>query len=104
MKLEITKERILEAASKCSTAKETLKTLFPEVFEHDKYYDMEGAITGDDNSLDASKLPRDCINRPIIRIRGSGEHKHRAFYLSNDCNWEFKKDSEGSLVLIPTKK
>jgi hypothetical protein len=31
--LKITKERILEAASKCSTAKETLKTLFPEAFE-----------------------------------------------------------------------
>lgn len=33
MKLEITKEKVLEAAAKCSQAKETLKTLFPEVFE-----------------------------------------------------------------------
>jgi hypothetical protein len=33
MKLEITKEKVLEAASKCSEAKEILKTLFPEVFE-----------------------------------------------------------------------
>lgn len=32
MKLEITSERVLEAASKCSQAKETLKTLFPEAF------------------------------------------------------------------------
>jgi hypothetical protein len=32
MNLQITKEKVLEAASKCSTAKETLKTLFPEVF------------------------------------------------------------------------
>lgn len=31
--LTITKEKVLEAASKCSTAKETLKVLFPEVFE-----------------------------------------------------------------------
>ena len=36
MKLEITKEKVLEAASKCSQAKETLKTLFPEVFEDEK--------------------------------------------------------------------
>ena len=35
MKLEITKEKVLEAASKCSQAKETLKTLFPEVFEEE---------------------------------------------------------------------
>lgn len=33
MKLEITKEKVLEAAEKCESAKETLKTLFPEVFE-----------------------------------------------------------------------
>lgn len=33
MKLEITKERILEAAAKCSTAKQTLQVLFPEAFK-----------------------------------------------------------------------
>ena len=33
MKLEITKEKVLEAADKCPQAKETLKTLFPEVFK-----------------------------------------------------------------------
>lgn len=40
MKVEITKERILEAASKCSTAKATLMTLFPEVFENEKTYSI----------------------------------------------------------------
>jgi len=38
MKLEITEEKILEAANKCSTAKDVLKTLFPEVFYN--YYDF----------------------------------------------------------------
>jgi hypothetical protein len=33
MKLEITKDKVLEAASNCEAAKETLKTLFPECFE-----------------------------------------------------------------------
>jgi len=32
MELKVTKDKVLEAASKCSTAKETLKTLFPEAF------------------------------------------------------------------------
>ncbi len=36
MKLEITKEKVLEAASKCETAKSTLKTLFPECFDSPK--------------------------------------------------------------------
>jgi len=36
MNLTVTKERVLEAASKCSNAKNILKTLFPEVFEEPK--------------------------------------------------------------------
>lgn len=34
MELTITKDKILEAASKCPTAQATLKVLFPEVFEN----------------------------------------------------------------------
>jgi len=33
MELKITKEKVLEAASKCSTAKATLETLFPDCFK-----------------------------------------------------------------------
>jgi len=61
MKLEITKEKVLEAASKCSQAKETLKTLFPEVFEDEKVkitYEIDGvkingktAITTEDGAF-----------------------------------------------------
>jgi len=36
MKLEITKEKVLEAASKCEIAKETLKVLFPDVFKEEE--------------------------------------------------------------------
>ena len=32
MNLEITKEKVLEAAAKCPQVKETLKTLFPQCF------------------------------------------------------------------------
>lgn len=35
MELKITKEKVLEAAEKCSTAKQTLKILFPEAFIED---------------------------------------------------------------------
>lgn len=40
--LNITKERVLEAAGKCETAKATLKVLFPEIFEvsDPKYYEV----------------------------------------------------------------
>jgi len=33
--LKITKEKVLEASERCGTAKEVLKTLFPEVFEEE---------------------------------------------------------------------
>jgi hypothetical protein len=36
MELKITKEKVLEAASKCKQSEETLKTLFPECFENKK--------------------------------------------------------------------
>lgn len=35
-KLEITKEKVLEAASKCEVAKQILQTLFPECFYESK--------------------------------------------------------------------
>jgi len=36
--------------------------------------------------------------------RGAGEYDGIAFYLSEDYNWEIKKDSYGYLCLIPTNK
>lgn len=38
--LKITAEKVREAASKCSTAAATLKTLFPEAFEDDGPFDF----------------------------------------------------------------
>lgn len=37
MKLEIEKDRVLEAAKKCNTAEDILKTLFPKAFEEEIY-------------------------------------------------------------------
>jgi len=87
MEVKTTKERILEAASKCSTAKETLKTLFPEVFVEDK----------------SVEVPDEVLKGFICR-RDSGEFAHKAFFLTTGYNWELKKDSADVLILIPTKK
>lgn len=97
MKLEITKERILEAANKCSTAKETLKTLFPEVFEDDKYEDYE-----DDKYLDLTYANLFMDTYMIVSPCGSMEN--RGFYLSRNYIWKIEPDNEGDLILIPTKK
>lgn len=47
-KLEITKDKVLEAASKCPQAKETLQTLFPEVFKKE---DWELAVDLESGSI-----------------------------------------------------
>jgi len=99
MKVEITKERILLAASKCSTAKETLKTLFPEVFVEDKYFKLreEGETV-------------DIFHKDEVHIAiGHGqpfsdETVDKTFLLGGRCNWEIKSNGSGTLYLIPTKK
>ena len=40
--LRVTKERVLLAASKCSTARATLQALFPEAFEGEPYQFAKG--------------------------------------------------------------
>lgn len=44
MKLETTKEKVLEAAAKCPQAKTVLETMFPQVFEDDKVLCSIGSI------------------------------------------------------------
>ena len=48
--IKITKDRILEASSKCPAAKETLKTLFPEVFVNE--WDLKINVTIGDKFFD----------------------------------------------------
>ncbi len=100
-KLEITKEKILEAASKCFQAKETLKVLFPEVFEEDKYFDLN-KLDFRTNDLNWKKSGFNDDN-PMF-IRGAGEFAGKAFYLDPSYNWELVKDSHNILCLVPTKK
>lgn len=97
MELKITKERILEAASKCTAAKETLKTLFPEVFS------ME-LISKDMTDLlclaNIGSIPAIHIANGI-RMSQYGEKTH--FFLSPSFGWKIEQDGS-TLFLIPTKK
>ena len=40
----------------------------------------------------------------MIGNRDCGEYQNKAFYLSYEYTWEIKKDIQGLLCLIPTKK
>ena len=39
-----------------------------------------------------------------IRVRKSGEYANKSLNLNDVFDWQIKKDSEGKLCLIPTKK
>jgi hypothetical protein len=97
MKLEITKEKVLEAASKCSEAKEILKTLFPEVFEEERPMFKKDVGIGD-------YLANDKNGNGVIKI-GSGMNtfgyiEGEYFFLDMSYKWEIERGQ----FLIPTKK
>jgi len=102
MKVEITKDRILEAASKCSTAKETLKTLFPEVFKDDKYFKLNMP-----EGFCAYLYGNPHDGNPCIDVSDgiyySEELIQKSFLLRGNCNWELRH-KDGNSFLIPTKK
>jgi len=56
----------------------------------------------DDGSVDVTKF-KGWIE-DVITARMGGEYENKAFILTHDFNWEIKKDSQGKLCLIPTKK
>ena len=98
--LTITKEKVLEAAEKCSTAKEVLRTMFPEVFKNDKYFKLDKVRQrGDINSDDGTYL---------MCVRTVAEYAGKSFYLNEgtnkSINWEIKRDMNGKLCLVPTKE
>jgi len=107
--LKIDRKRVLEAASKCPQAKETLKTLFPEAFE-------------EEDNIAMRKIPKDerikvveCFatiseaffgkGNGFIDLRNSGDKfNSRAIYLTNMYDWRMTQLSNGAYLLVAYKK
>ena len=64
MELKVTKEKVLAAASKCTTAKQVLQEMFPEAF---------------DNSVDLSDYELD--SKTMIDVRTVYEYANKSFWL-----------------------
>lgn len=100
-KLQITKEKILSAASKSKGAKETLETLFPEAFID---YNIREIINDKHVMVNGSFNSKNLIINNLLAIRTFGEYKNKAFVINDeDYEWEIKNDDIGCLCLIPTK-
>jgi len=109
MELEITKEKVLKAAEKCSEAKEVLKTLFPEIFA-DKYFDLsklkpldfidfEGQIFTFSSSREAG-----FSGVWFFKVCLCGKYACKGFSLDKSYKWELVNNEFGELILLPTKK
>lgn len=97
--LQITKERILAAASKCDTAKETLQTLFPEAFGVEGIYDF-----GESHEITTNYNP----NKPLfIGVRLSPEgFEHKCLVVTFGWKAELKEgipETDGADYLVLTK-
>lgn len=89
--VKTTNTRVLEAASKCPAAKETLKTLFPDVFIEDKSCDV------------TSQKTKTFDNGHFLSVRSGGDYEGKSFYLNSYYKWEIKTDCNGASILVPTK-
>lgn len=94
MKLEITKEKVLEAASKCSTAKATLETLFPEAFKTDRPVFPADIYIRCENTGGALVESR---------FEGFDDDYRHVLWLSGGYTWQIKDAKTGGYCLIPTK-
>jgi hypothetical protein len=95
MKLEITKEKVLEAASKCSEAKEILKTLFPEVFEEAGKFTCDRSIMNAKGYIKETAIIDSSSDLFVARIDEQGKIELATHF------WDFKIEGKH---LVPTKK
>jgi hypothetical protein len=94
MKLEITKEKVLEASEKCSQAKEVLKTLFPEAFENSIEYNRD-IIRARDSMMFFDTYKLDIEYGICITM----SYDNKSFKLGTNHDWKIENN-----FLIPTKK
>lgn len=101
--LTITKEKVLEAASKCSTAKEVLKTIFPEVFEDNRYFNLNNTDPGTFSALCRQiGLSSLAIQQDVITRKK--EYRNHSIFLSKiNLDW-ILYDNGDHYSLVPIKK
>lgn len=93
MQLTTTKEKVLEAVEKDPQAKETLKTLFPEVFKCDTLKSM-----ADKREMQLFN-PKASGQDTMIGVWGHNPDGTNKFHLSGYFDWKIEGNQ-----LIPTPK
>lgn len=89
----------------CDAWKEKLIDEFPELKEAllSLTKDVDVAKHINDATAYAPSTNRTNTNY-LICMRGSRDYEGKGFYLNDNYNWEIVRDSNGVIVLLPTKK
>lgn len=99
------KERLLDLWAKSIVLKQEIEVsdeLYKEGYKDasESQKKVLDGIFGKSKEVDITERPVNYFLIPRI----DGDYKDKSFYLSNNYNWEIKKDNEGELCLIPTNK
>lgn len=113
MKLEIEKDKVLEAAKACPESEKVLKTLFPQIFAEDDLAIQKDAFT-DYHDQDLAKFCQKAFNDPeAIQIAAGAvfclspersDLRYRSLYVGNDYNVELLFTTEDHATVIVFKK
>lgn len=83
--------------------KTVLKYMFPEILNAHKHFNLFALAHDQTYIFDDEKSKKaGFFGRTFMSVRQSGEYTGKAFFLSNNYNWELKIDSKGMICLIPT--
>lgn len=113
MKLEIEKDKVLEAANTCPEAEKVLKTLFPQIFAEDDLAIQKDAFT-DYHDQDLAKFCQKAFNDPgAIQISHAVVNcfnaerrnlKHRSLYVNSFYDVELLSVETGATVIVFKKR
>lgn len=96
-KIELTAERIREAAKSCGDANRVLRLLFPQVFDAERLVSVPTDV-----SVAVPSGPR---NRSwLMESRSGGQYEGHAFILNETFDWAIEKDDDDYTVLVPRIK
>jgi hypothetical protein len=92
----------------CTKWKPIIKKNHPECFPENKYFDLSGLKKdkSEGNYIFTHEQGKKAGfgSYHFLQVRGCGEYENKGFYLHPDYNWGIVNDSNGVLVLLPTKK
>lgn len=106
--MNVNEDFVLKAhAAACSSWKQQIEEQFPDLFkkEVDLLKLKVNTSLSDKHKIFTTESVIDAVNHShLLEIRNYGKYAGKAFWLSNEFNWEIKYDENKMMCLVPTKE